>query len=103
MSGTCLWCERPFEPRRDGGKRQRFCSADHRRDFHHAAGLWVASAIETGVMSRVLLREGLTSNAALVLSGPEAPAGTSAREPKEPPALPEVPPWPGFQGWPTAR
>ena len=83
MTDCCLWCSRSYEARKDGGKRQRFCSPAHRRAFHHAPGLWMVSAIETGVMSRSLLREGLASNAALVPGSLGAAAPAPARPPGE--------------------
>ena len=75
----CLWCGRSYEARKDGGKRQRFCSPAHRRAFYHAAGLWMAAAIETGLVSRALLRKGLASNAALLLGSVGAPGPGGCR------------------------
>jgi len=39
---TCAWCGRPFTPRCDGGKRQRFCREVCRRIFDAAGRRWVA-------------------------------------------------------------
>lgn len=83
MAGSCLWCGRQFEPRKDGGKRQRFCCSDHRRAFHRAAARWMADAIETGLVSRAVLREGLSGNAALLpdsLGAPRPEVGAGEAE-----------------------
>jgi len=59
MTGcSCLWCGQPFEPRRTGGKRQRFCVQTCRRAFARAAAALVARAIEAGTLSRDELRNG---------------------------------------------
>ena len=99
----CLWCGQPYERRKDGGKRQRFCSPAHRRAFHHAAARWMAAAIETGAMSRALLREGLASNAALVRSASAEELASEGHDGHRPPAPPEVPPWRRVPGWPMPR
>jgi hypothetical protein len=47
---ACLWCGRPFSPRR-GGKRQRFCLPEHRRAFEAAARQYVGHLIAMGELS----------------------------------------------------
>jgi hypothetical protein len=37
----CAGCEETFDPRRDGGKGQRFCSTEHRRAFDRAGRAWL--------------------------------------------------------------
>ncbi len=44
---NCLWCDIPFKPRQ-GGKPQRFCSADHRRAFEAALREWARGELEAG-------------------------------------------------------
>ena len=63
---TCLWCGRPFQARRDGGKRQVFRRPACRRDFDAAGRRWVAEAIATGAMTVDALRNGLAATRALV-------------------------------------
>jgi hypothetical protein len=31
---ACYWCDRPFQPRRTGGRAQRFCRMSCRWQFH---------------------------------------------------------------------
>jgi hypothetical protein len=50
-AATCIWCGRPFTPRRTGGSAQRFCSTAHRQAFWIAARRWTMLAIETGLLS----------------------------------------------------
>jgi hypothetical protein len=54
---TCLWCKRPFEPRR-GGSRQRFCCPRHRIEFHTAARLWSERALVRGMLTIDNLQNG---------------------------------------------
>ena len=44
----CSWCDRPFQARRDGGKRQVFCRTACRRAFHAAARNWVLAGLAAG-------------------------------------------------------
>lgn len=50
-AANCIWCGRPFAPRRTGGSAQRFCSARHRQAFWIAARRWTMRLIETGLIS----------------------------------------------------
>jgi hypothetical protein len=45
---SCPWCDRPFQARRDGGKRQVFCRTACRRAFHAAARNWVLAGLAAG-------------------------------------------------------
>src|SRR5258708_6160940 len=45
---SCPWCDRPFQARRDGGKRQVFCRTACRRAFHAAARNWVLVGLAAG-------------------------------------------------------
>ncbi len=45
---SCPWCDRPFQTRRDGGKRQVFCRTACRRAFHAAARNWVLAGLAAG-------------------------------------------------------
>jgi hypothetical protein len=45
---SCPWCDRPFQARRDGGKRQVFCRTACRRAFHAAARSWVLGGLAAG-------------------------------------------------------
>jgi hypothetical protein len=53
MSDTfrCPWCDRPFRPRRNGGKPQRFCCAGHRLRYWGNGRKWLAQATEAGFLS----------------------------------------------------
>lgn len=63
---ACLWCGSGFEPRRDGGKAQRFCSPDCRLAFHRAARLWAIAAIDAGTLTVAALRNGPLATYTLV-------------------------------------
>jgi len=47
---TCLWCEKPFPPRR-GGSPQRFCSAKHRSLFWSALRRWGERTVAAGILT----------------------------------------------------
>jgi hypothetical protein len=66
---SCPWCDRPFQTRRDGGKRQVFCRAACRRAFHAAARSWVLGELAAGHIAISDVKNGpLTTRA---LSGSE--------------------------------
>lgn len=48
---TCSWCGEPFEPRKVGAHRKKFCSAACKDRFHGAARKWVQHAIAQGRLS----------------------------------------------------
>jgi hypothetical protein len=70
---SCFWCNRPFRPRRDGGRAQRFCRPSCRRAFHAAARAWALEELAIGRMTVADLKKGLTATRAL-LPGTIAPA-----------------------------
>ena len=74
MTAACAWCERPFEPRRDGGSAQRFCATACRRAFDRAARSWVRQAIETRTLTVADLQKGAGTARALptVASSPRS-------------------------------
>ena len=45
---VCPWCERPFTPRRTGGKPQRFCRDACRRAFERELRAWARDQITAG-------------------------------------------------------
>ena len=45
---SCEWCGNSFAPRTNGGKPQRFCSGDCRKQFHAACRLWGQDQVERG-------------------------------------------------------
>lgn len=55
FSDRCLWCGSSFDPRR-GGKQQRFCTPEHRADFHANARHWAEAAVTAGLLSVTELR-----------------------------------------------
>jgi hypothetical protein len=62
---VCLWCRKPFTPRRDGGKPQVFCRPACRRDFDTAGRRWVAEALATGMLTVDALKNGPAATRAL--------------------------------------
>jgi hypothetical protein len=59
----CPWCERPFTPRRTGGRPQRFCCSRCRRAFERELRAWARNQIEAGEITpdqlqRVRSRDG---------------------------------------------
>jgi len=68
----CLWCRRPFRPRR-GGSPKRFCCAAHRIAFWSAARRWAEKAVASGVLSVGDIRNGV-GEACTPLPGAGSPA-----------------------------
>ncbi len=66
-SPACLWCGKPFKPRRGGGSRQTFCGAGCRHRFHAAARRWAEQAVAAGVLTIADVRNG--NPAACTLAG----------------------------------
>jgi len=64
---SCVWCERQFNPRRSGGRSQRFCRPSCRRAFHAAARAWVLRAIARGALTVPDLRTDAMATRALLL------------------------------------
>ena len=44
----CLWCGRPFPPRRDGGHTQRFCGTPCRRALDAGLRSWTLAELAAG-------------------------------------------------------
>ncbi len=51
MSALCTWCGSQYESRSNGGRPQRFCSPDCRRDFFAACRAWAVREFEAGRVS----------------------------------------------------
>jgi hypothetical protein len=80
---TCPWCNRPFTPRRDGGKAQRFCRPACRRAYDAAGRRWVAEAIAGGMLTLGALRNGAAATRALA-GGGKIPSETPPPPPQPP-------------------
>ena len=50
-TSVCLWCQKRFKPRSDGGRAQRYCSPVCRRFFDGAARAWVRQAVDDGTLT----------------------------------------------------
>jgi len=61
----CYWCVRPFRLRRTGGRAQRFCRPNCRRQFHAAARRWALDAIGAGALTLADLKQGFHRACAL--------------------------------------
>ncbi len=72
MSQICTWCGTEYEPRNNGGKPQRFCSPDCRRDFFAACRAWAAREFEAGRVS-VKDLQGASAQRARCYTGAAAP------------------------------
>ncbi len=66
-SPACLWCGKPFQPRRGGGSRQTFCRVTCRHRFHRSARQWAERAVAAGALTVADLRNG--DHAAYTLPG----------------------------------
>jgi len=78
----CLWCRRPFEPRRSGGKPQRFCVPAHRRAFETAARRFLGRLIAAGELSVAALNAPPATRALLPGAVPGGGATTLAEAAK---------------------
>ncbi len=63
MNPLCTWCGTAYEPRSNGGKPQRFCSAPCRRAFETACRIWAAAEYEAERVSIFALRTALYQRA----------------------------------------
>ncbi len=63
MSALCTWCGTAYEPRSNGGKPQRFCSAPCRCAFETACRIWAAAEYEAERVSIFTLRTALYQRA----------------------------------------
>jgi hypothetical protein len=96
---VCLWCKRPFRPRR-GGSPKRFCCAAHRIAFWSAARRWAEKAVASGVLSVGDIRNGAgeactplpgAGPPALALLPQKSAAVAPGERPDEPRELPDDP------------
>ena len=70
MSALCTWCGTEYEPRSNGGRPQRFCSAPCRRAFETACRIWGAAEYEAERGSIFALRTAFYERARCVESNP---------------------------------
>ncbi len=70
MNPLCTWCEAAFEPRRNGGSVQRFCSKNCRQDFNTACRVWAAQEYEAERLSIFTLRSCLEQHTRCVERDP---------------------------------
>jgi hypothetical protein len=75
----CLWCSQPFEPRRSGGKPQRFCVPAHRRAFETAGRQFLGRLIAAGELSIAALSAAPATRALLPGAVPGESATTLAK------------------------
>ncbi len=68
MNPVCTWCGTAFEPRRDSGSAQRFCSAPCRRAFDSACRIWAAAEYDAERVSIFTLRTAFYERARCVES-----------------------------------
>src|SRR5438132_1640628 len=80
---SCPWCDRPFQARRDGGKRQVFCCPSCRRAFHAAARNWVLAGLATGHIAISDVKNGPLATRALS-GGANSPSPTHEGPPPRP-------------------
>ncbi len=66
----CTWCGSQYEPRRNGGSAQRFCSAPCRRAFDSACRIWAAAEYNAERVSIFALRTAFYERARCVESDP---------------------------------
>ena len=59
MSTVCVWCDKPYERRVNGGQRQKFCSEPCRKKFHAACRKWAEAEVWDGNLSVAALKRGL--------------------------------------------
>ncbi len=81
---SCMWCGDPFTPRATGGKRQRFCSEQCRRDFDRGCRAWVKQFVSSELLPVAALKHALCQRARSLNGIPapnqtEAPDGSSRR------------------------
>jgi hypothetical protein len=73
----CAWCERPFTPRRTGGKPQRFCRGACRRAFERELRAWARDQITAGDVTQAQLQRARSVGAPTLGSG--APSSREQR------------------------
>ena len=68
---TCLWCDKPYTPRVNGGSLQEFCSTPCRREFHTACRQFAAEQVRAGVLSVSDIKYGLGQRARSLCANPK--------------------------------
>ena len=87
---TCLWCEKPFGPRR-GGSPQRVCGSKCRMMFWSALRRWGERAIEADVLTVDDIRNGNPAACTLLLEATSlAPVAAPPWQGHPVPELPRV-------------
>ncbi len=59
MSTMCVWCDKLYERRVNGGQRQKFCSEPCRKGFHTACRKWAEAEVWAGNLSVTTLKQDL--------------------------------------------
>ncbi len=90
MIRLCTWCGTAYEPRRNGGKPQRFCSASCRRAFNTGCRVYAAAEVDAGRVSVSALKIALEQRARW-LQRDLASGGTQAPETRKRPERPPAP------------
>ena len=80
---SCPWCDRPFQARHDGGKRQVFCRTACRRAFHAAARNWVLGELAAGHIAISVVKNGPPATRPLS-GGANSPSPTHEGPPQQP-------------------
>jgi hypothetical protein len=89
---SCPWCDRPFQARHDGGKRQVFCRTACRRAFHAAARNWVLGELAAGHIAISVVKNGPPATRALPGSA-ISPSRDRHEAPPQQPASAEEQDW----------
>jgi hypothetical protein len=76
---SCVWCERLFRPRKNGGRSQRFCRPSCRRAFHAAARTWALDELAAGRVTVADLKNRLHCNAHVASRGRRGDADRTHR------------------------
>ncbi len=79
MSRLCAWCGTEFEPRGNGGKPQRFCSAPCRRAFDTACPVYAAAEVEASRLPVSALKMALEQRARSLRRDPASKRGKAPR------------------------
>ncbi len=75
----CTWCGTAYEPRKNGGSVQRFCSKDCRQSLNTACRIWAAAEYEAERVSIFALRTALEQHTRCVESDPALERGKAPR------------------------
>ena len=86
---SCMWCGDPFTPRATGGKRQRFCSEQCRRDFDSGCRAWGKQFVSSELLPVAALKHVLCQRARSFSGIPASnPTETQDRPSRRPGASP---------------